>query len=70
MKEKPLEMLESMPPIVREAIKKMRDNLLIVLVKRAGGELRVPVEEIDAADDLMTMTIDGNVFVIKTERRQ
>lgn len=53
------------------AVAKMTPQLLIALVKRAGGVLSVPVAEIDdTGRDFMTMEVVGRDFVFKVERKQ
>jgi hypothetical protein len=77
MAEKPLNMMEDLPQEARKRMEALRNNLLICLIKRAGGRVQFPVDEVDAADDLLTMTIDddpshpsGKIFTIETKRRQ
>lgn len=38
-------------PVARDAIEAMKGQLLIVLVERLGGEITIPVAEIDATGD-------------------
>lgn len=75
MKEdKPLKMREALTPDLRRALERIRDNFLICMVKRVGGQVELPVQEVDAANDLLTITVDqrptGAVFNVKIERRQ
>lgn len=68
-------MRESLPPELQEGLLKIRDNLLICCVKRAGGKLTFPVEEVDNATSLLTMGIiqdpetGKSVFQLETKER-
>lgn len=58
-------------PDVRELIEHMKGQLLIVLVNRLGGEIKIPVGEIDGTVAFtLSMAIDGGIFTFKTERKQ
>ena len=55
------------------AIDDMKDQLLIVLVKKLGGRVMLPVEEIDnTSQDTLTMMLDPNsrVFTFTVGRKQ
>lgn len=42
----------------------LKGQLLIVMVARLGGEVRIPVAEIDATGTkLLSMRVDGDAFV-------
>lgn len=57
-------------PLARRLIGQMRDQLLIALIVRAGGEIKVPVKEIDATGGyFMTMRVDGRAFIFTVEKR-
>lgn len=44
-----------------DLLEDLRDQLLIVLLKRLGGSVDIPVGEIDATgQDLMYMAVDAN----------
>lgn len=46
-----------------EAIEAMKDQLLIVLIERAGGEAAISAAEIDATGDRnLVMSLDGTCF--------
>jgi hypothetical protein len=55
-----------------DAIEAMLQQLLIALVKRAGGTLEVPVREIDdTGGDMLAFRIDENkVFHFEIQRKQ
>jgi hypothetical protein len=50
----------------------MKDQLLIVLLNRLGGEQIIPVAEVDATGSwLLSMTYDDRgTFTFKTARKQ
>lgn len=50
----------------------IKGQLLIVLVKRLGGNVVLPVSEVDdTGSDLLTMEIDENKnFILKAEKKQ
>lgn len=57
-------------PLARDIIEAMLPQLAIVLVARLGGEIEVPVAEIDGTGDRnLAMSIDQvtKVFTFKTE---
>ena len=77
MPEKPLNMMKDLPPEERMDMERIRNCLLICMIKRAGGHVQLTIEEMDAADDLPTMTVDddpsqptGKIFTVETKRRQ
>lgn len=50
-------------PAARKLVQQMRDQLLIVLIGRAGGKVGVSVDEVDATGDrYLSMEIDGRTF--------
>lgn len=56
-----------------DAIEAMLQQLLIALVKRAGGKLAVPVKEIDDTGGYMLamrVDYDTGTFHFETERKQ
>jgi hypothetical protein len=58
-------------PTARALIDAMKGQLLIVLIERLGGEIRVPVTEVDATGNrLLSMRVDGRDFVFVVERKQ
>lgn len=47
-------------PAARGALEVMKRQLLIVLVARLGGEIEIPVSEIDATDDRnLALSVDA-----------
>lgn len=51
-------------PLTRGLIDAMKGQLLLVLVNRLGGEIRVPVTEIDGTGGMrLCMRVDGTDFV-------
>lgn len=69
MNEKPLTMANDMSQEDQEQLRKVRDCFLICCVKRAGGRLEFPVTEVDAADDLLIMSVEGDKLILQTEFR-
>lgn len=75
MDKKPFMLRDQMPAETQEALKRIRDNFIICMVKRAGGRIAFPVDEVDAADDMLTMTIDEDaatgkkILVLETKSR-
>lgn len=56
-------MAEKLSRTHAQAIEAMKDQLLIVLIERLGGEASINVEEIDATGDRnLLMSIDGTRF--------
>lgn len=46
-----------------DSLDNMRDQLLIVFLKRLGGSVSIPVAEMDdTGDDLFCFDIDGQTF--------
>lgn len=62
-------MANDLSPELQENLNRIKDNLLISLVKREGGRVEIPLAEVDAANDLMTMEVDGKAFVLETKAR-
>lgn len=56
--EKVFKMREQLPPELQAALKTIRDNMLIALIKRNGGKIEFSCEEIDQADDMMLVEVD------------
>lgn len=62
---------DNLPPQTREALRMMIGQLPIVFALRAGGELRVPVEEVDATGGYMlNMAIENREFVFTVSKKQ
>lgn len=56
-----------------EAVEQMRNQLLIVMVNRLGGEVKVPVKEIDGTGAFimeMMLNGEGNNFTFKVVKKQ
>lgn len=52
--------LGDLDPELQAALEDMRDQLLLVLVRRLGGKARIPVREIDQTGGfLLDMIIEG-----------
>jgi len=62
-------MRDDLDPELKAHVKRLMDSFLICLVKRAGGEVTFSVEEVDAANDLLTMDSEDGVFKLKTQAR-
>lgn len=57
-------------PDANALIEAMLPQLLLVLIRRAGGDVRVPVDEIDATGGLvMGMVVEGNAFRFVVRRK-
>ena len=69
VKEKPLVMKDEMTPELQFQLDRIKDAFLISLVKRHGGAVRIPVQEVDSATDLLTMTLEDDVFILNTAPR-
>ncbi|MEE8150637.1 MAG: hypothetical protein V3T43_02835 [Nitrosomonadaceae bacterium] len=69
MTDKNIVMRDDLPEDVQENMNKIRDNFLIAMVKRAGGELSFTIDEINEAADMLTMEVIGDRFVLKVVLR-
>ena len=57
-------------PEAAQLIDDMLGQLLIVLVKRQGGVVRIPVLEIDnTGQDLLMMKVEGTDFIFETKKK-
>lgn len=68
-----IDMAKQIDPEFAQALENMRDQLLIVFVNRMGGEVRVPVSEVDGTGGwIMKFGIDAQKgeFIFKTEKKQ
>lgn len=46
-----------------DAIDNMKDQLIVVLLKRLGSDVKIPVSEIDGTGgDVVSMSLNDNVF--------
>lgn len=54
----------------QQVIEAMKDQLLIVLIKRLGGEVSIPAEEIDdTGNDYLAFDLVDRVFHFTTRRK-
>lgn len=61
---------EDLAPEALEGLRKMIGQLPIVFALRAGGEVRVPVAEVDSTGGyILHMAVDGNDFVFKARKK-
>ena len=60
---------DELPDPLKKQMKTLMDNFLIVFVKRAGGKVTIPVEEVDKANDLLVMNIVNGEFILTTKAR-
>ena len=52
-------------------IDNLKDQLLIVFLRRLGGEITVPVSEVDDTGDLLfAFSVDGDSFNFKLSKKQ
>lgn len=57
-------------PEARALIEAMKDQLLLVLVQRLGGEIRIPVSEVDDTGGLlMGIRVEGRDFIFTVTRK-
>lgn len=60
-------------PIHRQVIEMLKDQLLIAFLKRLGGEIKMPVSEVDATGGFnLALSLDPStaIFTFKAERKQ
>jgi hypothetical protein len=57
-------------PELNAAVEAMKGQLLLVLVQRLGGRVRIPASEVDDTGGLLLcMEVDGRDFVFSVERK-
>jgi hypothetical protein len=59
-------------PLAREAIDAIKDQLLIVFLRRLGGEITIPVSEVDDTGNLnfaLSVSPDGKSITFKNVRK-
>lgn len=57
-------------PLHTAALDDLKDQLLIVFMKRLGGAVSIPVSEIDdTADDLLSFNFDDGAFNFSVRRK-
>lgn len=62
---------DDVSPELREALRGMIGQLPIVFALRAGGELRIPVAEVDATGaHMLDIAVEGTDFVFRTRKKQ
>lgn len=69
MKQKPFALRDVLPKGDRDLARQFMDAMLICAVKRNGGKMSFSIEEVDAANDLLTMDFTDNVFTLIVEAR-
>ena len=60
-------------PVHAQAIDDMKDQLLIVLVKKLGGQIMIPATEIDAAGEYnfsMMLDPETRIFTFSVGKKQ
>lgn len=61
-------------PQLRKGLDDMKDQLLVVLLKRLGGRagmVTIPVHEVDdTGGNIVTMKIENNAFVFVVSKKQ
>ena len=64
---KPLRLAGELPGELQGAVTRMMQDAFILLVKRAGGSMTVPVADIDSVSgrDMLTVVIEGTDFVFQ-----
>lgn len=56
-------------PAFVELLKLMQRQVLMCLVRRLGGSVRLPVAEVDGTGDLvLSMQVEGSAFIFSVER--
>jgi hypothetical protein len=59
-----------LPAETQDVVRKMFGQLPIVFALRAGGELRIPVAEVDATGAyILDMEVDGRTLVFKARKK-
>lgn len=54
-----------------DVIENFNEQLLIVFLKRLGGEVRIPVAEVDdTGQDLFVFSVNNGVFHFMLEKKQ
>jgi hypothetical protein len=61
---------DELPPEALNALRQMFGQLPIVFALRAGGELRIPVAEVDATGPyIVDFSVEGSDFVFKARKK-
>lgn len=59
-----------LPPEAEQALRSMIGQLPIVFALRAGGEIRIPVSEVDATGGyILDMEVVDSTFVFKARKK-
>jgi hypothetical protein len=63
---------KDLSPEMQAAIRQLQDNMLIALVKRAGGSITFTVAEIDEASERIVLESDvpNQLFTVKLEPKE
>lgn len=71
MQDKPTTMRDDLTPELKVAMKRLMDNFIIAIVKRNGGRMEFPIDELDAADSMLTLEVDrdGGLLTLTTTER-
>lgn len=65
-----IKMQQELPNDLKEKLKLLKDNMLIAAAKRNGGRLEFTLAEIDAATDMIVLSVENGKFIIQiTERK-
>lgn len=57
-------------PFHTKVLDDLKDQLLIALIKRLGGTVDIPAEEIDdTGQDLLMMSLQGRVFHFEVRKK-
>lgn len=72
MSEKTFKTQGEMSPEIREAFSKLKDQLLILLIKRLGGSVEVTCKDVDesTANDVLMMEIRNRIFYLSCGKKQ
>ena len=58
-------------PLHTAVLDDFKDQLLIVLLKRLGPRVKIPVAEVDdTAQDVVRFSVVDHVFIFEVERKQ
>jgi hypothetical protein len=68
---KGIDLARSEAPLHAQVLDDFKDQLLIVLLKRLGGKVSIPVAEVDdTGSDLVEFNIVDRVFNFEVRRKQ
>jgi hypothetical protein len=67
---KGIDLARAESPAHAQALDDFKDQLLIVLIKRLGGKISVPVAEADdTGGNLLMMNIENNIFNFEVRQK-